>query len=298
MSETTCLSEARRASYIAIAVNLSLIVTKFTVGCLANSVSLIGDGVHSLSDLFTTIIVLAGIYAAMKPPDSDHPFGHGRAESVSAIVLGVLLAIFGFEILRGGAERLVNPQPMSVEVWMLFFVIITVAIKEMLARYSFSVARRTGSRGVHADAWHHRTDALSSLLVLIALIAGLYGLSVVDGAVAIPIGVFVIYAGIHVILESADAIMGREREDLVEQIRTLGRSVNRVEDVHHIHVHDYGVHKEISLHIRVEETIDVRRAHEIATEVESMIKERIGGGVAVHVEPMTSHQGKGESSGG
>ena len=177
----------RRYAYIegwaALVVNILLFGVKYWAGIASGSLAIIADAWHTLSDSFTSLVVLAGTAVGSKPPDREHPFGHERAEVIAALVIGVLLAVLGFNFIVDGVEKL---QSGTGAGFGLFAIIVTagsMVAKEGLAQYAFWAGRRTGNSALHADGWHHRSDAISSLIILIGILAG-RSLWWVDGVLA------------------------------------------------------------------------------------------------------------------
>ena len=169
-----------------------------TIGILVGAVSVIADAVHTLSDVISSAVVIWGFKQAEKPADVEHPYGHGRAEYIATLIVAVLLCVAGIEFIEASIERIRNPQLVSSAWWMIIDLLATVILKEFTAQYAEFLSSKIASGTLHADAWHHRTDALSSLLVVGALIAGKYGYSAVDGWAGLGVALFLIYTGIEI----------------------------------------------------------------------------------------------------
>jgi cation diffusion facilitator family transporter len=268
--------------------NIVLFVLKFIFGTLLSSVSLIADSFHSLSDVVTSGIVIFGFRISSKPADEEHPFGHGRAERITAIVIACLLIVVGFEFFMSGFNRFRNPVPIRGDLSVIIMLVLFIVIKEFLYRISLTLGSRIGSSSLKADAWHHRTDSISTVLVIGAFISFRFGLYSLDGILGMLVALIIVYMGISIIVESGDSLIGQAPpSSLVNKIRETASSFDGVDDVHHIHVHDYGGQLEITVHVRLKGDTHLEDAHERASKVESAVKKCVPGAeVTVHLEPL------------
>lgn len=268
---------------VSIIVNFGLAVIKFTIGLYINSIALITDGIHSFSDIATSIIVIFGFKSSEKPPDSEHPFGHGRIEDIISLVISILLVVVGIEFLVTSAQRLFHPE--EVQGSFLFFgiVVATIVVKEGLARYSLYLSNIIDSHALKADAWHHRSDALSSVPAAFGVLASVFGIYFVDSLSGIVVSVIIMYVGYTLGKGAASSLLGEApSQELVVTIRKLA-SEKGVAQVDNIHVHDYGTRKAISLSIVVE-PMSVEEAHQVADSVENNIADTLDAAAVVHIE--------------
>jgi cation diffusion facilitator family transporter len=275
------------ASVLSIVVNLVLFTVKIIFGVLLNSISLLADAFHALSDVITSVIVIIGFKISSKPPDRRHPFGHGRAERISAIILASILIVVGIEFFLNGLRRIANPIPIESNWLIVSILIISIIVKEFLSHISFEFSVKIGSSALKADAWHHRTDTISTVLVLLGFISFRFGFFHLDGILGIVIGCFIAYTGYSIIKESGSILMGEAPSPaFIERIKRIALRCEGVSDVHHIHVHNYGGKLGVTVHIRLNTDIQLGEAHKKASEVEKCIKEEIKGvEVTVHTEP-------------
>lgn len=273
---------------LSIVVNLLLFTFKLVFGLLLNSISLLADSLHSLSDVATSGIVIFGFKVSSKPPDEEHPFGHGRAERIVAIVIACLLIVVGIEFFRSGFTRFRNPVPIRADIFVIIMLCLSVFAKEFLYWVSLNLGRRINSSVLRADAWHHRTDAISTVLVLVGFVSFRFGLYSLDGILGMAVAGIIIYTGIVIIKESASVLIGKAPPaSLVNKIKATAGNFDGVDDVHHIHVHDYGGQLEITIHIRLKGDTHLETAHERASEVETAVKKCVPGAeVTVHLEPL------------
>jgi len=268
--------------------NTLLFIFKFAFGVLLSSVSLIADSFHSLSDIVTSTIVIFGFKISSKPPDSEHPFGHGRVERIVSVVIACLLIVVGFEFFRSGFSRFRNPIPIRTDAFVIGMLCVSIIIKEFLYRLSLSLAKRIDSAALKADAWHHRTDAISTVLVLFGFVSFSFGLYSLDGIFGMAVAGIIVYTGIVIIKESGSVLIGEApSSSLVNRIKETVANLDGINDVHHIHVHDYGSQLEVTVHVRVKGNTHLEDAHTKASEVERAIKRCVPSAeVTVHLEPM------------
>jgi cation diffusion facilitator family transporter len=266
--------------------NLLLSAVKFFLGYALNSVSLLADAVHTLSDVITSAVVIVGFHTARKSPDKEHPFGHGRIEFVATLVIALLLALVGVEFARSSISRLLHGNNVSGSVLAGVIMLFSGVAKEVMARIAVDLGQRSASSAILADAWHHRSDAIASFLVAIAMIAARYGYPSVDAVFGLIVSGLIIYTAWQLGCSAGSILMGEApTPDLVEEIVALALGVEGVLGVHDVAVHDYGALKAVSLHIVVDQDVSFAWAHQLAVLVEGEIRTRIGGTVVVHVDP-------------
>ena len=160
---------ASRAGWVSIFTNLLLFALKYWAGIVTGSVAIIVDAWHTLSDSLSSVIVIISVRISGKPPDKDHPFGHGRADLIASMIIRIMLAVVALNFFIQSFERLMNREAVQFGRIALIAIIISILLKELLAQYAFFASRRTGSKVLRADGWHHRSDAISSVLVLIGI---------------------------------------------------------------------------------------------------------------------------------
>ena len=167
--------------WVSVFINGLLFILKLVMGLMVGSISLMADAIHTLSDVISSGIVIWGFNEAEKPPDKEHPYGHGRAEYIATLIIAILLCVTGIEFIKSSYDRIMNPEPIQPAWWMVIAIVLTIVLKEITARYATYLSEKIASGTLKADAWHHRTDAISSLLVVIAMVAGRYHYNAVDG---------------------------------------------------------------------------------------------------------------------
>lgn len=271
---------------VSIIINTILFIIKYLVGITYNSIAVITESIHTLSDSLTSAVVIISFWIAYKPPDEEHPFGHGRAESVGAIVVGTLLAVTAYELLNESVRRYLSSESMMFN-WMLIVVLLLSAIvKELLARWSLRLGIKYDSKALVGDAWHHRSDAILSVLVCLGILLSSYYWWV-DSVLGMIVSTLIMFIAIKLVINTSKDIMGYKLPSKLEvEIKDLISSISKdISDIHHIHIHKYGEHTEITLHIRLPPNMRLSEAHEIASKVEEELKNRYGWEVTVHIEP-------------
>ncbi len=277
----------RIGGWVSIIANIFLFAAKLIVGLLINSIALIADSIHSLSDVSTSIIVIIGYRISEKPADREHPFGHQRAEYVATLIIAVLLAVAGVEFIRSAVLRLHNPGITTVTYSVLLFIFLTIVIKAWLGELAKYIGKLIDSQMLRADALHHYTDSISSILVLLAIGGSKLGYAFLDGVGGILVGFLLIYAGVKIAREAVDTLIGKPpTPELVHKIQQICHSVDNVLNSNDIVVHSYGNKKFISVHVEVDQKESSINAHDIGDAVERMLAEQLDAYCTVHVDPV------------
>ena len=273
--------------WISVLVNSILFILKLVIGVMVGAVSVIADAVHTLSDVVSSIVVIWGFKQAEKPADVEHPYGHGRAEYIATLIIAILLCVAGIEFVKVSIDRIQNPETVASEWWMILILMGTIILKEITARYAEFLSSKIASGTLHADAWHHRIDAISSILVVAAMIAGKYGYPVVDGWAGLGVAFFLIYTGFEIAKDAVDDLIGKPpTSEEVEVIRQIVMSVDGVLGAHDIIIHSYGHDKFASVHVEIDADETTAVAHDISEEVEDKLEKAIGVEPTVHLDPV------------
>jgi len=277
-----------RITVLGILWNIALLGVKLAVGFLTGSAGLIADGVHSASDMATDLAVLGGMHLARRKADAEHPYGHGRYETLAGglvagalILVGLFLAWEGVTALRAGTARFPGIPVVAIA-------ILSILIKEWLYRRTIRVSRAVGSAALHANAWHHRSDALSSIAVLLGGIGGLAGWGQADSLAGLLVGLMVVGAGaktlLHVLHELTEGGVTTSERALLEAAVS---HVPGVRDWHRLRTRRVGRETFADMHVLVDPALSIVEAHRIASDVEEAIHHacRVPVNVTVHVEP-------------
>jgi cation diffusion facilitator family transporter len=282
---------ARQVAIASIGISAALAVVKIVVGLAADSVALVSDGFESAADFFTSGLVLAGLWVASKPPDQDHPYGHGRFETLTGLAIGVMLSATGTGIcLRALEQRYDQHTPALYAIWPL---IASVAIKSALSAVKFRLSRRSGSTGLAADAMNDVVDIFSGVVALIAVLLAIFvpaKMSAADHYGGFLIGLIVVFLGLRVVRETALHLMDTMPDDAqMSRIRAAALGVPGALGIEKCFARKTGLRYHVDLHLEVDPELTVRESHEIAGAVKRTIKSDIDWveDVLVHVEPHT-----------
>ena len=280
----------RRVTLVGSAVDLSLGIIKIAGGWLSHSQALIADGVHSLSDLATDVLVLYVAKHAHAEADEDHPYGHARIETAATVALGVALVLIGIGIIWDSVNRLLSPEALTVpESWAIAVAGVSVVAKEAVYHYSMGYARKLGSDLLRANAWHSRSDAISSLVVIVGVAGALMGLTYLDVAAAVVVALMVGKIGFDVARTSMSELIdtGLEPEEL-DNIRDTIQSVHGVESLHLLRTRRMAGRVLVDVHLILSDPkVSVSEGHQISETVRGVLMGRFENiaDVTVHIDP-------------
>jgi cation diffusion facilitator family transporter len=275
------------ATYGSIILNILLFGIKFWAGLVSSSVAIIADAWHTLSDSISSVAVLIGLKVSAKPADKEHPYGHGRAEIIASVVVSMLLAIIGFSFLKESILKLQSRSEVEYGTIAIVVTAVSLVVKEVMAQYSILIGNKTKSKSMVADGWHHRSDAISSLVILVGIFIGRYYWWI-DGVLGIVVSLLLFHTTYSILKDNISHLLGeRIEDDLREEIIGLAKEVADFEiHPHHFLVHQYGHHTEMTLHIRIPAHYSIKKAHDIATAYEISIKKRTNIQATVHIDSL------------
>lgn len=277
------------------AVNVVLLLFKFVAGIVGHSAAMIADAVHSLSDFLTDVIVLVFVRISGKPKDKTHDYGHGKYETLAMTIIGLALLVVAISIVYNGTIKIIDwandaelEAPGMLALWAA---LLSIVLKEGVYRYSMVKARELNSQAVEANAWHHRSDALSSLGAAIGIGGAIFlgkRWAVLDPIASVVVGMFIVKVGVDLLRRGVGDLLEQSLSDEVEkEILQLVGAIPDVVEPHDLRTRRIGNHYAIEMHILMDGDISLREAHDKASEVENMLRNRYGADthVAVHVEP-------------
>ncbi|MBT3225794.1 MAG: cation transporter [Deltaproteobacteria bacterium] len=277
--------ESVQVTVVGVVANLALSLLKGVVGFISLSSALIADAIHSLSDLLSDAVTLWAIYISRKPIDNSHPYGHGKFEAVGTFFISLMLILAGFGIATHSINQLNEPVvPGILAVWIAAFSIVS---KELLYRYASYVGHKHQSRILLANAWHHRTDAISSLVALAGIVGAVLGYPLLDPIAAIVVSGWIIKTGLAIGYESLMELTDKGVEqDILKSINEVLTEIKGVEHFHKVRARRMGPYMLVDLHIEVAQTISVSVSHQIAERVRFSIVNQIPSvnEVLVHVD--------------
>lgn len=296
LDKLTREKEVYKVTLLGSFVNFLLVIFKFLAGIAGHSAAMLADAVHSLSDFITDVIVILFVRISNKPQDKSHDYGHGKYETLATALIGVALLGVGFGILWNGANEILaflrGEQLRSPGMLALVAAVVSIVLKEMLYRYTVRMGRKYNSQAVIANAWHHRSDALSS----IGTAAGIGGAillgpdwTVLDPVAAVVVSFFIMRVSIKLLIPCIDELLEKSLpEDVEREIEQIVLSVGGVTEPHHLKTRRIGNNYAIEVHVRMDGNITLYKAHETASAIEHKLKERFGEDthVGIHVEPI------------
>lgn len=298
--EMACAAGRQHAIYrvtiVGAVLNLVLIIFKMLAGILGRSGAMVADAIHSLSDFVTDVIVLVFVRISNKPRDVDHDYGHGKYETLATALIGVLLFVVGVGVLAGGCSSILAylrgetlGQPGMVALWAA---VVSVGTKEWLYRYTRAVGRRANSKAVVANAWHHRSDALSSVGTMVgvggAILLG-EDWRVLDPLAAVVVSVFILKVSVDLVRPCVDELLEKSLpEDMERDITRLVLSAGGVAHLHNLCTRRIGNNVAIEFHICMDGNLSLTEAHRTASHIEELLREAYGERthIVIHVEPL------------
>ncbi|HHC72513.1 MAG TPA: cation transporter [Thiotrichales bacterium] len=282
-------AETRRVTLIGAVLNLVLAAMKILFGWLTQSQALIADGVHSLSDLLSDGLVWFASSHAAQDPDQEHPYGHGRFETLATLGLGVLLGLVGLGIGWDAVSRLFDPGALVVPGGLaLVIALLSILTKEWLYHYTLRVARRIKSEMVRANAWHHRSDAVSSIVVLVGVGGAMAGLPYLDALAAAVVALMIAHVGWEIGWPAAQELADSGLEEArLQQIRSAILSVRGVKAIHMLRTRKMGGRASVDVHVLVDPWLSVSEGHIISQTVTDRLREQVEevDDVTVHIDP-------------
>jgi cation diffusion facilitator family transporter len=282
--------DRKKASYqegtVSIFVNIGLFLIKYWAVLASGSVALIADAWHTLSDSISSVIVIAGAKLSSRGPDEKHPFGHGRWEHLASIFIGVLLGIIAFGLVKESVLQFRTKESANFGTVAIVVTIVSIVIKEALSQYAFFLGRKTDNASLKADGWHHRTDAVSSLVILIGILFK-DRFWWIDSALGFVVSLMVFYAAYEIIKESVSKILGESPSaELINEVeKIISGSQAGLVFPHHYHIHNYVSHKELSFHIRLNGKNSIRDGYLIVAAIQKNIYDKLHISTTIHVDP-------------
>ena len=284
-----------KVTIIGSSVNFLLLVFKFVAGFMGHSAAMLADAVHSLSDFVTDLVVIVFVRISNKPQDKTHDYGHGKYETLATAIIGLLLLIVGFGILWNGASSIYafikGQQLEEPGMVALIAALVSIVAKEILYQYTVIEGKKLDSQAVIANAWHHRSDALSSIGTAIGIGGAILlgeNWRVLDPVAAVIVSFFIIKVAIQLLIRCVDELLEKSLPDEVEkEIEQALLSFSGVSEPHHLRTRRIGSYYAIEVHVRMDGNITLEEAHATATAIEHRLKDIFGEGtlINIHVEP-------------
>ena len=287
------MSPERKITHLSIWINVVLTGLKFAAGIFGRSQALIADAVHSLSDFATDIAVLVGLRLSSKPRDDDHPYGHGKYETLAAAVIGLALAYVGVRIAWTAIHRVFDALHGEVltmpSAWAFWAAVLSIVVKEWLYRATMKVARATGRSSLVANAWHHRSDAFSSVATAAGVGAAAFlghDWLILDPIAALFVSIFIFKIAWQIMREQIGNLTDQSlAPEVCEEILAMARGIPGIAEPHHLRTRMVGHIPVIDLHIRLRADMPLREAHDIASALEQALRQRFGKETIANLHP-------------
>lgn len=271
--------------WVSICGNILLFFLKLWAGLVTGSVALTADAYHTLTDSFSSAIVIVSGWLSRKPADAKHPFGHGRSDLISSVIIGVLLAVIGIEFIIKSVEQIRSGVGVEYGRIAISVTVISIVTKELMAQFAFWACRKSDNPVLKADGWHHRTDALSSLLILVGIFCSPF-VEWIDGVLGILVSLLIFYASYEILRDSASRLIGEAPDRrLINRINEVVNETVPNAEPHHFHLHRYGDHIELTFHITMRSDLTLEQAHNQANRIEKELRDRLHIEATIHMEP-------------
>lgn len=275
-------------SVVGILCNLILFAIKLAIGLLAGSVSIMADAFNNLTDIGSSVVTIIGFRLSIKPADKEHPFGHGRFEYMSAMLVAIIILLVGFELFKTSVEKIFTPSELKVEFYTIILLSISVIIKLWMFLFNKKLGKSINSSGLIATAQDSVNDSIATFAVLVSIIISkIFGINV-DPFMGIAVAVFILYSGVKTIKETLDPLLGMPPEkETIDAIATMVLANEKFVGIHDLIVHNYGPGRSFaSLHVEVPSDADIVACHEDIDACEKEIHGALGIEVVIHMDPI------------
>lgn len=269
--------------------NALLCTIKFFVGTVTGSVSITADAVNNLSDAGTSLVTIAGTKLASKPVDEEHPFGHGRLEYISALIVSFFIFLMSFELAKSSVEKIIHPQDIKFNIWYIIVLAAAILIKLFMAYFNNILYRKTDNINLKAVMQDSLNDCIATGATIIALlISSLTSFKRADGIIGLVVAVVIFFAGLGIVKDILGRLLGQPpSEELVKSIEDIMMSEEQIVGVHDLIVHDYGPGRIIaSAHAEVPSTVDIVEIHDVIDNIEKKISKELKIVICVHMDPI------------
>lgn len=279
------------AGTIGICNNILLFIVKFIAGILTGAISITADAFNNLSDAGSSIVTLIGFHMAGKPADNNHPYGHGRIEYVSGLIISIIIIVMGLELLKSSIDKIIKPQPVEFSVLAIIILIISIMVKLWMTSYNYYLGKKLDASAMIATAADSRNDCIATGAVLLCIIIGHFTKLNIDGYTGGIVALFVLYSGYDTAKETLQPLLGKAPDsEFIKKLEERILKIDGIEGVHDIIVHDYGPGKiMVTLHAEIYNNLSVIEAHEIIDNAENDIKNNMGCNICIHMDPIATN---------
>ena len=295
-SENTTLPNVRNAygtlcSIVGIALNVILFAIKMFAGLFSGSISVMSDALNNLTDAGSSVITLVGFRMSGQKPDKDHPFGHGRIEYVSGLIVSMLIILVGFELGKASVEKIISPESVEFSVITVMILSVAVLVKAYMAMYNFSIGKKISSAAMRATAFDSLSDCVATSVVLSCLIIShLFNVNI-DAYCGLAVSAFILFSGLRSAKETVDPLLGTPpSKELLDSIANTVCSNEGIVGIHDLIVHDYGPGRTmISLHAEVPADADLLETHDMIDNIEKILSKQLECDAVIHMDPIVTN---------
>lgn len=273
---------------VGIVLNFLLFLFKAFAGLISGSVAITADAFNNLSDAGSSVVTLLGFKLAAQKPDRDHPFGHGRMEYISGLVVSMVILLMGFELIKTSVEKIITPEPVVFRPLILMILAASVAVKLYMASYNRAIGKKIGSAAMIATATDCLSDCLATTAALLSTLAGHFFSISIDGWCGVVVACFILWAGINAVKETIDPLLGQPpTQEFVDEVERRVLAHEAIAGIHDLIVHDYGPGRRfISLHAEVSADGDMLALHDVIDTAERELCEEMGCLATIHMDPL------------
>ena len=273
---------------IGIVTNLLLAGSKFVIGRISNSISLIADAMNNLSDATSSIITIAGFKLASKPADEEHPFGHGRVEYISGLLISFIVLFIGVEFIKSSYERIIHPVKTEFQWFYLVILLLSIVVKLWMSKFNKTIGKSINSSALQASSIEAFVDVIVCICIIFSLILSRYTGLIIDGYIGLLVSMFILYSGYILIKDTLNPLLGEAPDpQLVKNIISKVKEYDYIKGVHELVIHNYGPRKILaSIHAEVPRDISLDQIHKIVDKAEKEISEDLNIHLIIHLEPI------------
>jgi len=278
-------------SFVGIASNVVLFMVKIVIGLMLNSIAVIADAFNNLSDVASSVVTLVGFNMTNKPADKEHPFGHGRIEYISALIVSFMILMVGVEFIKSSFDRIRNPEPVSFDLISIGILTLSIAVKLWLSKFNKRIGSAIGSKAMEASSFDSLSDVITTSVVIVSIILSKWISLPIDGYIGILVAIFILYAGFNIAKDTLNPILGEAPDpELVEGIQDMVLSYEGITGAHDLIIHNYGPGRCIaSIHAEVPDHVSIVKTHDIIDRAEKEISQELGVYMLIHMDPVNTN---------
>ncbi len=280
---------SKKVTLVTLFINLLLSIAKIIIGIIFFSQAIVADGIHSVSDVISTLAVWVAIRISREPADKNHPYGHGRAEAIAAKFIGLILLLTGLVLIKDSIMTIVNRNFQEPGSFNIGIAVVSIIAKEWMYHYTFAEGERLNNKAMEADAYHHRSDALSSIAALLGVLGAKAGYLVLDPIAGVVVACFILKMGFDIFKDSIDTLMDKADQKLYSEIQELISSDAEIIRIEDLKVSNHGPDIFINLRLVVDDDLSIVAGHQIAERIEDKIKAAKPAvqEVLIHIDPVS-----------